>query len=77
MLSFSDEGFHDVRDLRALLGERGHVGEVAVDSPRYVGAKIGIHNPRGEKVGTVGRLCNRELLFVVGPERSAVESALS
>ena len=31
---------------------------------RYVGAKIGIHNPRGEKVGTVGRLTNTEYLFV-------------
>jgi len=30
-----------------------------------------------EKVGTVGRLRNRELLFVVGPDRSAVESALA
>ena len=77
VLSFSDEGFHDPADLRALLGERGHVGEVAVDSRRYVGAKIGIHNPRGEKVGSVSHLRNRELLFVVGPDRSAVESALS
>jgi adenine-specific DNA-methyltransferase len=42
-----------------------------------VGAKIGIHNPRGEKVGTIGRLRNRELLFVVGPDASAVESALA
>jgi adenine-specific DNA-methyltransferase len=33
---------------------------------RYVGAKIGIHSPRGEKVGTVGRLTNTEFLFVAG-----------
>jgi adenine-specific DNA-methyltransferase len=77
LVSFSDEGFHDPASLRALLAERGYVGIAEVDSKRYVGAQIGIHNPQGEKVGTVGRLRNRELLFVVGPDRSAVESALS
>ena len=77
IVSFSDEGFHDPHELRALLAERGHVGVAEVDSKRYVGAKIGIHNPRGEKVGTIGRLRNRELLFVVGPDASAVESALA
>jgi adenine-specific DNA-methyltransferase len=77
VVSFSDEGFHDPLELRALLAERGYVGIAEVESKRYVGAQIGIHNPQGEKVGTVGRLRNRELLFVVGPDRSAVESALS
>ena len=77
IVSFSDEGFHDPLELRALLAERGYVGLAEVESKRYVGAKIGIHNPRGEKVGTVGRLRNRELLFVVGPDGSAVESALA
>jgi adenine-specific DNA-methyltransferase len=77
IVSFNDEGFHDPLELRALLAERGHVGFAEVDSKRYVGARIGIHNPQGQKVGTVGRLRNRELLFVVGPDRSAIESALS
>jgi adenine-specific DNA-methyltransferase len=77
IVSFSDEGFHDPLELRELLAERGHIGCAEVDSKRYVGAKIGIHNPRGEKVGTVGRLRNRELLFVVGPDRSAIEFALA
>jgi adenine-specific DNA-methyltransferase len=77
LVSFSDEGFHDPLELRELLAERGHVGCAEVDSKRYVGAQIGIHNPRGEKVGTVGRLRNREFLFVVGPDRNALESALA
>jgi adenine-specific DNA-methyltransferase len=77
VVSFSDEGFHDPLDLRDLLAEHGYVGFAEIDAKRYVGATIGIHNPRGEKVGTVGRLRNRELLFVVGPDRSAVESALA
>ena len=77
VVSFSDEGFHDPADVRGLLAQRGYVGVAGFDARRYVGARIGIHNPRGEKVGTVGRLRNREFLFVVGPDRSAVESALA
>jgi adenine-specific DNA-methyltransferase len=38
---------------------------VEIAHPRYVGARIGIHNPKGEKVGQVGRLRNVEHLFVV------------
>jgi adenine-specific DNA-methyltransferase len=69
VVSFSDEGFHHPDDLRRLLADRGELTEIAVDSPRYVGARIGIHNPAGERVGTVGRLRNTELLLVSGPER--------
>jgi hypothetical protein len=39
---------------------------LAFPSARYVGARIGIHNPRGERVGTVGRLQNVEYLLVSG-----------
>ena len=35
---------------------------IEIQHPRYVGARIGIHNPKGEKVGTVGRLKNVEYL---------------
>jgi adenine-specific DNA-methyltransferase len=69
VVSFSDEGFHHLDDLRRLLAERGELTEVAVDSPRYVGARIGIHNPSGRRVGTVGKLRNTELVFVSGPHR--------
>lgn len=65
IVSFSDEGFLSRADLEAILGERGHVQVIEIDHARYVGARIGIHNPRGEKVGTVGRLRNVEHLFVV------------
>ncbi len=75
VVSFSDEGFHDLDDVRSLLSGAGYVAEAAVDSPRYVGAKIGIHNPRGERVGAVSHLRNRELLFVVGPDRERVLTA--
>jgi adenine-specific DNA-methyltransferase len=77
VVSFSNEGFHDVDDVAALLGEKGYVGRVDLDHARYVGARIGIHNPQGEKVGTVSHVRNRESLFVVGPDRSRVEQALA
>src|SRR4051794_3343689 len=67
VVSFSDEGFHDLRDVHGLLAEKGYVRTLVIDSKRYVGAQIGIHNPRGEKVGSVSHLRNTEMLFVVGP----------
>jgi adenine-specific DNA-methyltransferase len=74
VVSVSNEGFHEVESLGGLLAELGYVGRIDVDSKRYVGAQIGIYNPSGEKVGTVSRLRNRESLFLVGPDRSLVET---
>jgi adenine-specific DNA-methyltransferase len=76
VVSLSDEGYHDPSALAALLSEKGHVRSLAVDSPRYVGARIGIFNPRGEKVGTVSHLRNRELLFVAGPDEAQLDAAI-
>jgi adenine-specific DNA-methyltransferase len=42
------------------------VAVLAFDSARYVGARIGIHNPAGRKVGTVSHLRNTEYMVVVG-----------
>lgn len=67
VLSFSDEGHVAREELEAMLRHRGEVTTLAIPHPRYVGAKIGIHNPAGQKVGTVGKLANVEHLFVVGP----------
>jgi adenine-specific DNA-methyltransferase len=77
IVSVSDEGFHGAEELRAQLGELGYVGRIDVDSRRYVGAKIGIYNPSGVKVGTVSRLRNREYLFLVGPDKALVDSVAS
>lgn len=65
IVSFNDEGYLSRTDLEAMLGARGHVQTIEIARPRYVGARIGIHNNKGEKVGTVGRLRNVEHLFVV------------
>ncbi len=66
LLSYNDESWFALDDLVDLCRRRGPVAVVGFDSPRYVGARIGIHNASGEKVGTVGRLRNVEHLFLVG-----------
>lgn len=68
LVSFNDEGHLPREALLRVLRERGRVTVLARPHPRYVGARIGIHNPRGERVGRVGRLRNREFLFLVTPE---------
>jgi adenine-specific DNA-methyltransferase len=72
VVSFSDEGYLKRAELEAMLAPRGHVQVVEIPYGRYVGAKIGIHNPQGKKVGTVGRLTNIEYLFVVSEQRIAL-----
>ena len=39
---------------------------LAFDSARYVGARIGIHDPSGTKVGSVSHLRNTEYVLVAG-----------
>ncbi len=75
MVSFSDEGFVSRDWIEQELRRRGHVAVASGSYPRYVGASIGIHNPSGERVGEVGHRNNREHLFVVGEDASAVEDA--
>jgi adenine-specific DNA-methyltransferase len=72
VVSVSDEGYHDPAQVAALLAQHGHVAMLAVDYKRYVGALIGIHNPAGERVGSVSHLRNTEHLLVAGPDRGIV-----
>ncbi len=66
-VSYNDESWVTIEDLEAMVVARGGgVCTLAFDSQRYVGAKIGIHNPRGEKVGKVSRLRNVEYVVVGG-----------
>jgi adenine-specific DNA-methyltransferase len=75
VLSFSDEGYIGRSELESLLGELGQVRVVEQAYPRYVGAKIGIHNRAGQRVGRVSHISNTEFLFVVG--RTQADSRLS
>jgi adenine-specific DNA-methyltransferase len=81
LVSFNDEGFISRTAMEAMLAHKPHLRVLEIPYNRYVGAKIGIHNPRGEKVGTVGRLTNLEYLFLASdvplslPRALAVEAA--
>jgi adenine-specific DNA-methyltransferase len=73
LLSFSNEGFHTEADLLEIAREKGYVTVLRRPHKRYVGAQIGVYNPRGEKVGKVSHLQNEELLFVISQEKKFLE----
>jgi len=81
VLSYNNESWLSFEELHGLCAGRGHVEVLAFDSPRYVGARIGIHDPSGRKVGTVSHTRNTEYVVVAGPRprvramARAVESA--
>jgi len=64
IVSFSNEGYLTLEELRDLLAARGSVLVLEYDFRRYVGAQIGIHNPHGEKVGRVSHLRNKERILI-------------
>jgi adenine-specific DNA-methyltransferase len=80
VLSYNDESWLELEELEAICAEGGtgsdpgsgsgsgsrEVATLAFDSARYVGAKIGIFDPSGRKVGRVGHLSNRELVVIAG-----------
>lgn len=70
LASFSNEGYVSREEMEGLLsawtGSRRRVKVIEVDHPRYVGARIGIYNPSGVKVGRVSHTRNKEFLFLAG-----------
>lgn len=66
VLSYNDEAWVARDELEAMCARHEEVVTLAFDSARYVGARLGIHNPAGVKVGTVSHLRNREYLVVAG-----------
>ena len=68
VVSYNNESWVSLEDLVEMCSVRGHVGILAFDSKRYVGAQIGIYNPSGEKVGQVSHLRNVEYVLVAGPK---------
>ncbi len=65
VVSFNNEGYISKDEMIELLARHGDVDVRALAYNRYVGAKIGIYNLRGEKVGRVGHLENVEYVFTV------------
>lgn len=79
VVSYNDEAWITVPEMQeALAGKYPAQTLLSFDYRRYVGAKIGIHNPAGEKVGTVTHLRNKEHIFIAGTPGSvsAIEAAL-
>ncbi len=89
LVSYNNESWLSAEDLVGMCRERLErrsvvssdpaVAILGLDQPRYVGARIGIHNPAGEKVGTVSHVRNTELIVAAGPTdlvRRAVEAGL-
>jgi adenine-specific DNA-methyltransferase len=72
VVSYNNESWVSLEDLVEMCSVHGHVGVLAFDSKRYVGAQIGIYNPSGEKVGTVSHLRNVEYILIAGA-RDVVE----
>ena len=67
VLSYNNESWLSYDELHDLCSARGHVEVLAFDSARYVGARIGIHDPAGRKVGKVSHLRNTEYVVLAGP----------
>ena len=79
VLSYNDESWLELEELEAMCsiqeppssvrngrGTRREVATLSFDSARYVGARIGIFDPSGRKVGRVSHLSNQELLVIAG-----------
>lgn len=68
VVSFNNEGFMTREEMEGMLGGMwggtARVTTIENDFKRYVGAKIGIYNPRGEKVGRVSHIENKEYVYV-------------
>lgn len=77
VLSYNDESWIDAETLQRALLDTGRQSVRVLEFPsrRYVGARIGIHGPTGEKVGRVSHLSNTEYVFVAG-EAQRVEAAV-
>ena len=70
ILSFNNEGYLPREEAEFMLKSIfGNVLTIENDYKRYVGAQIGIPNHRGEKVGIVSHLRNKEYLFVASYEK--------
>jgi|SRR5579862_289151 len=76
LLSYNDESWVTTDELERMCAHHPEVVTLAFDSARYVGARLGIHNPDGVKVGTVSHLRNREYLVLAG-DASAVREAVA
>ncbi|MGK7870713.1 DNA adenine methylase [Falsiroseomonas sp. E2-1-a20] len=69
VVSFGAEGFLARAELERMLAGRGYLHVLEVVHRRYAGTRLGIHNGRGEKVGTPGPAGTLERLYVTSDRR--------
>lgn len=65
LLSYNDESFINKEQIMKMMHDSGFESTTvfAFDYNRYVGARIGIYNPSGEKVGSIDHTKNHEYIF--------------
>lgn len=77
IVSFSNEGYLKLEDLESMLAAlwngKASVATIAFDYKRYVGAQIGIYNPKGEKVGKISHLRNKEYLCIAASPEAELD----
>ena len=64
VVSFNDEGYISKQEMVGLLEKHGPTKVHTINYQRYVGAKIGIHDNKGNKVGKVKKTTNNEFIYV-------------
>ncbi len=69
VVSFSDDGYVSREAVTRLLQARGEVRTVSQDHVRYIGRKIGGHNPDGDLVGEESAHDTVENLFICRVDR--------
>ena len=65
VVSFNNEGYISKDEMIATLSTRCVVFVFEEEYKIYVGAQIGIHNPKGNRVGEISYLENKEYIFMV------------
>ena len=65
LVSFNNEGYQSRNEMEQMLACHGNVFVVTKDFKRYVGAQIGVYNPKGDRVGKVSHLRNEEYIYLV------------
>lgn len=73
IISFNNEGYISKGEMISILSERGSVVVFENDFKRYVGAQIGVYSPKGERVGEVSHLRNKEYIFVVSQDDMTIK----
>ncbi|WP_432558952.1 DNA adenine methylase [Granulicoccus sp. GXG6511] len=76
IVSFSNEGFVPLPELVDMCAVRGAVEVLDYAFDRYIGARLGVFNPQGVKVGTVSHTRNVEHVVVCGDPDVVAEMTL-